>query len=336
MIRRLLVAMALSLLAAPAAASAGPLDLALRLPLGMPPHVRDLLTRAQGETRPPGPRSPSFPGFTVKAQDGFRIGVMGVGSSVAVYVTRGRALAATAYVVRGTATPWQLRASFGKYGEVSMRFRPSSAEPRRAPRADCRGRGRFVDRDGVFVGNFRFRGEDGYVSVRAHRVAARVRTVDSRCRLRSGDGRQERGVRPAQESPWGLDPSFLGASWRRAVASARFGAIGIVGERLFVAATEESEGALAKLRVAIATAGAKTFTIDDPLTVARVAPPKPFRGVGTYRAAPDGTKTWDGTLSVNFPGAARFPLAGPPFTAELGASVFGEEGSPPFSGLGGP
>ena len=46
-------------------------------------------------------------------------------------------------------------------------------------------------------------------------------------------------------------------------------------------------------------------------------PPAPFAGKGIYRAAPDGSTTWSGTLAVFFPGEPRLSLSGPPFKPTL-------------------
>ncbi|HWO84398.1 MAG TPA: hypothetical protein VNM38_11515, partial [Solirubrobacterales bacterium] len=51
--------------------------------------------------------------------------------------------------------------------------------------------------------------------------------------------------------------------------------------------------------------------IDEALTTAKLTPPSPFHGTARYRAYPDGATSWSGDLSVNFPGAPRFPLTGP-------------------------
>jgi len=81
----------------------------------------------------------------------------------------------------------------------------------------------------------------------------------------------------------------------------------------FFATHEESRGKLAIIRVAEARKPRRHIKVNEALTSARLTPPAPFHGSGRYRAAPDGSATWTGDLSVNFPGAPRFPLAGPSF-----------------------
>ena len=91
------------------------------------------------------------------------------------------------------------------------------------------------------------------------------------------------------------------------------GFLAIEGRRktTFLATNEETRGKLAITRVAILRSKAKAVRANEALTRARVSPPAPFHGTGLYRAAPDGTITWSGSLSVNFPGDPRFSLVGP-------------------------
>lgn len=326
-IKCFLVTTMLFLLVLPGVASANPLEFPLPLPPSAPPQ---LLALMRSQVSPATARTPFHPGLWLETDDGYRVGVIGSGDGVLLYVTRGGGRALTGYVARGTVTPRRLQASFGKYGEVAMRFRPSAGSARQGPNRHCAGAGRFASRTGVFVGSLRFRGEGGYVSVNAHRAKGLVSGVAPQCERGQSDRREERAIRPSQRRPWGLDPSFLSASWRRAITSASLGVIGFGEKSLFVATAEQSEGSVAKIRFAFGLGGKKAFTVDDALTTARVSPPAPFKGTGTYRAAADGTTTWSGTLSVGFPGAGRFALAGPPFTAAVGKSVFGD-GLPPFA-----
>ena len=69
---------------------------------------------------------PFHPVCVLGANDGYRVGVSGNGSAVVLEVVHGRSRAMTAYVARGTVTPRRLEASFGSFGKVAMRFRPSA------------------------------------------------------------------------------------------------------------------------------------------------------------------------------------------------------------------
>lgn len=87
----------------------------------------------------------------------------------------------------------------------------------------------------------------------------------------------------------------------------------------FYGGTEEAWGDLAVFHSAfLEKAPAKDVRVGNALIFARVSPPPPFSGTATFRAAPDGTRTWTGLLTVNFPGAEHYPLVGPQFKAAIG------------------
>jgi len=88
---------------------------------------------------------------------------------------------------------------------------------------------------------------------------------------------------------------------------------------LLLALAEESLGRMAILHYALEIVSGSVISHDDALTSATLAPPRPFHGKGIYRAAPDGTKTWSGSLSAAFPGRPRLALTGPEFAATLEA-----------------
>jgi hypothetical protein len=305
------------LLVSPAAsAAATPARFPFPVPTGLPPQLRAIVN---DRVSPAGPQSPFHPGFSLTTQDGYEVAVMGIGESVVIVVGRiqGASFAATAYVARGVFTRERIAASFGKFGRVSMRFRPSRNGRWHKPHRRCKGAGRFEVRRGVYVGLLRFSGEHDYIRLRTKRAKGAVSGVAPECEIPSQSGR-ERIIRPSQESPWGSGPAFLGASWRSGISSAAFVAIGGGTRTLFLALNERSEGRLAILRFAMGMSNGTALKIDDALTFGRVSPPKPFSGTGAYHAAPDGTATWTGPLAVNFPGAGHFALTGPPFAAVVG------------------
>lgn len=314
--RGLLLAAALGLLALPASAAAETPGVPLPLPPGVPPQLQAELHAETGTSEPSGP---FLPRFELHVKGGYDVSVLGIGSAAVVEVTRGHARAATAYVARGTVTPGRIEASFADLGAVSMRFRPSGRTSLSKPLRFCGGASHYRSRLGVFAGDFRFKGEHGYISVHAHRAKGAIREPlplhcgghvlrpDAAEAHSSGDGFQS------------IEPEFLAADWRHGVHAESFSAIGFGDSLLYLAFVEQSEGALAKLQFAFASGPTKALSIDDALTRAQVSPPAPFKGTGQYRAAPDGTTTWTGGLSVNFPGAGHFPLTGSLFKTELGA-----------------
>jgi hypothetical protein len=242
-------------------------------------------------------------------------------------VKSGTHVAATTYVAHGTATESRLEASFGPLGELSMRFHPAANRTWEKPDRNCHGLGQFMVRKGTWVGTLRFRGEGGYLNLDVHRVKGSVETIAPQCRKagRGGEGeaqsdrrtRAEPLIRPSQEPSLGREVPVLQARWRHGVRAAEFvGGAGREGSN-FYAATEESRGQIAIFRTARAEGKAAAVSADHALTRADLSPPAPFHGSGRYRAAADGSTTWDGGLYVSFPGAAHYGLTGEPFEPSL-------------------
>ncbi len=310
-------------LALPAAAAAQPQPLSGPLSsaaprLSAPAQLRELVRQRTAQA---GGQPSLHPAFLVKSSDGYLVEVVGSGDQVVIYVVRGRhARAATAYVARGTGTGNRIAAGFGKFGKVSMRFKESRRRSWAKPNRVCEGSGRFENRLGTFVGEFTFRGEGGYLSVQTRRAKGQVSEVAPRCR--AGAGRRAKlATHPTQESFWGPERPYLLSDWRHGVSSARFAAVRDK-KTIFLASTEQAHGKFAIFRLALRTATSpQALKVSNALTSARVSPPAPFSGVGSYRAAPDGTVSWTGPLTVNFPGAPHYPLTGPPFEASVGTTA---------------
>lgn len=279
----------------------------------LPP--RHLLTQV-GAPVPPERRFVS--GFEVETSGKYEVGVISFGSAVMLVVSQETdedGLTETVYLARGVATPNRLQATFGNFGKVSMRFRERRHRHQSGKRRHCRRGERRIGRRGVFVGNLRFKGEDGYFSVRVHRAKG-ISFKKEAC---------PRHRRPQQARAQGLadlpPPAIVIASSRRGVDSTAILALRIFDRTLYLAKDEESRGKLAIIRLALGGEDDQHFKVNDALTHAKISPPAPFHGTGRYSAAPDGTTTWLGDLSVNFPGAPRLPLTGPEFEAFLDVAL---------------
>jgi hypothetical protein len=326
-----LVAVGLCVL--PSIAIAGVLD----IPAAAPPQFRAAL---RAKLQMPPPRQGFESRFDLKAQHGYTVSVVGEGDIVTVEVSRpqahgkeslleklvGSAQDVTAYVARGTVSPHRIAASFGKFGKVDVRFKPSGQVVESDRRRRCRGTDHFTSQLGVFVGGVRFSGEQHYVAVRSHRAKGRVRSplrLDCSSRshsFSSSSSSSSSRARPVHEQP-SFTPTFLTATWRHAVSSLELITLQLNKTTLFAAINEESLGSMARIRYALATTSSKkALALNDALTEATIAPPAPFHGKGTYRAASDGTTTWTGPLSVSFPGAPRLSLTGEQFKASLETS----------------
>ncbi|HEU4706270.1 MAG TPA: hypothetical protein VFS64_03680 [Solirubrobacterales bacterium] len=259
------------------------------------------------------------PAFEIERSDGFKVRVAAFGGTIGVIVGRtgpagGRAV--TAYLARGTATSRRLKASFGAYGDLDMRFHPSAEAPRRG--RSCHRRKRFGERPGTWTGSFRFVGEGGYISIDAQRAAGEIRRPRPACsHLPAGGHRRRRATASGDPfSSFSLRESF-GAGWHHGLESAQVIGLERDEQTLYFALAQQALGRIGVLRLAVASGMGDTFTVNDALTHAEASPPPPFHGTGIYTAAPDGTRSWLGDLTVNFPGAPRFPLAGEQFEAEV-------------------
>jgi hypothetical protein len=284
------------------------------LPAGMPPR----LDRAAGEIAA-GPEGRAttdpIPSFALGAGGGYRVRVGRVGDSVAVVVARRDHKSETAYIARGLVSSRRLKASFGRLGEIDMRFHPNRGGSGRAGGSCSDG---YAIRRGTFAGRFRFAGEGSYVKLRVRRTAGKVSSPAKRCapRRRRHRAAAHRGAAASTifypASPF---PRELRADWRDGVDAAEFVAVGAKKRTFFLAHAEEVHGGVATLRIVFATAPTKGLRINTPLTSASVSPPPPFHGGARFHAGPDGKVTWDGPLSVNFLGLPRYPLAGERYRA---------------------
>lgn len=277
-------------------------------PALLPQIVPPRLLSEVGKPVPPRPLFNS--GFTASASGGYKVKVFTFGSAVILEVVRRdrRHFSAAVYLARGVAAPQRLQATFGDFGKVSMRFRPA----KNGSQSLCRFGERLSRRHGTYVGELDFKGEGGYVAIDLHRAKGSIVTPAGRCphsRHHLTRAEAERAIEALLEPISGLE-----ASARDGVATTRFLGIRRKTGTAFLASHEETHGKLAIVRVAIVRGG-KGFHVNEAVTAAGVSPPPPFHGTGRYHAEPDGTTTWSGALSVDFPGAPRFPLTGPEFEA---------------------
>jgi hypothetical protein len=258
-------------------------------------------------------------GFRLETDSGYDVQITTFGTAIFLIVSKGKfgeRFVGTAYLARGVAEPEHLRATFGEFGEVSMRFRESHDKSWLGKRRNCRGAQRFVKRRGVFVGNLRFEDERGDLSLQVHRAKGSVVTVAQKCL----QPRRRGGFLSAKESSRQIRSVFLALD-REGVDFTGFLALERGSKTTFMATHEETRGKLAITQIAVVRSNqSPAVRVDEALTRAGVSPPAPFHGTGRYRAAPDGTTTWTGNLSVNFPGTPRYPLTGPQFDTLLEAA----------------
>lgn len=310
------------LLAAPALATPALGASPIPVPRGIPAQLRPLIA-ARMHASPT--RKPIWVSrFDLETENGYDVAVVGVQGVVAVEVAKARSgnagaaahrAAITSYVARGTVTPHRLAASFGPFGEISVRFRPSRRIVRSRRAQGCKGPDRYTIRPGVFVGRIRFTGEDRYIQVRAKRAKGRIRRPPH-LRCATPPRRTATSSRTVKGFQF-VSPGVLEAGWRQPLAATELVALRFGGRVLCFASTEESLGSMARIRYAFAVAPARTFAQNEALTAASLKLPWPFAGAGAYAASPDGVRTWTGDLRASFPGAPGLPLTGPEFRVRL-------------------
>jgi hypothetical protein len=257
------------------------------------------------------------------AAGGYQVAVTGFGQTVGLSVARPRPSrhsgASTTYIARGKLGAETIEAGFGAFGQLSMRFRPSGKVVYGKRRQGCTGPDRTTTRFGQFVGSLRFRGEDGYVSVRTHRVKGRTRTPDS-LQCVGGEASLAGAARGGEAAEQGKRTT-LRAGFRLGLRDLSLEASSAhAGHARYVAISEQSQGQIAIYRSAYVQASPLTFATDSALSFASLSPPPPFSGTGTLRRGANGTRSWAGSLAVSFLGAADVPLVGPEFRTALSRS----------------
>jgi len=293
----------------------------IAVPAGVPAHLRPLI--AARIHAAPAHRPVWVSRFDVKTH-GYDVKVVGIRGVVAIEVEKTRVRetarkarrgALTAYVAHGTATTSRMKASFGEFGAISVRFRPSGRVVKSRAGRGCRGPDRYTTRPGVFVGRIRFTGEDHYIQVRAKRAKGEIRRpVRLRCAAPPRAGaKSSRAVKDLPLASMGV----LEAGHREPLAATELIALRFGARVLCFANTEESLGSLARVRYAFVVAPARRFTENEALTAAKLRPPWPFAGTGKYAASPEGVRSWAGSLRASFPGAPGLPLTGPEFRVRL-------------------
>lgn len=243
-----------------------------------------------------------------KSTNGYRIVVDARASTLALGVIRyersRRAGASTFYIARAKTHGGRIIARIGDLGSVSMAFHPSGSQ--RVERADCDSSA-TRSRPGTFVGSLHFLGEGGYVKLSAHRLRGTELRRGPECKLSVASRIEGRAkiVRLVAGFRNGLDATYF---YAHTLAS---------GGSLYEVEAETGGKDYAVERFAYAYAPGSTFLTDNSLSSTDLTPPFPFSGTGSLRRAADGAPLWTGSLAVSFPGAADFPLTGPPFKVQL-------------------
>ncbi len=212
------------------------------------------------------------------------------------------------YRGNGSFVDGRIQFSLGKLGKINARFKPDGSVDRIRPPKSCKGREQPV-RSGAFVGSIKFRGENGYTRLNAHRVHGTMAPP------RSWKCPDTPDRHPGNAANL---PAALGAfTPHRHVVFIAIGGSELLPLRFFIAGTSERQGALRISRSALVEGKPASFEVSGDLSSATVSPPKPFAGTASFQRNADGSTEWSGTLSVDLPGIESTALTGPTFTADL-------------------
>ena len=256
------------------------------------------------------------------AGHGYRVLVQAARATAALTTTRAKHHAKTgsesSYIARRGPGDGAIRATFGDLGSIAMRFRPGGAVTYSKPQEGCVGADRYTIHHGVFVGSLRFRGEDGYVSAKAHRVAGvSIAPLSLDCGGSRASGRaSERRCGSAADLPFrsGLPLRAPRRVLRREPRKA------LIRPGLSPLSNRPSAGSRSTAWRSPEAGPAAS----PPMTrssFATIAPTAPFAGTGSMTRDPTGARLWGGSLTVSFPGAPDVPLTGPLFKTRLSRSL---------------
>jgi hypothetical protein len=252
-----------------------------------------------------------------------------------VVLTAEKGGAFASYTVRGTVTRRRIKADFGRFGHVSVRFhgkrKPFALLPgsqRKVPGRHRVCRGRSPEREvGRFRGTIDFAGQRAFTKLAIGRLQGEVRrSYRQVCR----GGFRVRELSRATRAGFGI--TLLTARQRHGKTVTRFDAIGIEPPRfagiksselpaIVSASRKETVGRVRVSRSFFlsAQAGAVTFSRRGVKpAIARVDLPRPFGGHALYRGAKGSSPaSWTGPLDVRLPGSGPLPLTGPGFKVFL-------------------
>lgn len=275
-------------------------------------------------TADPEPQSP-FAKFGLAANQGLHAHVEAANGEVTLEITRkGRAVS---YEVPGEITDIGLKAQFGTLGLIDVAFKPTKTLRTDEPPKECEGEP-STHREGLFIGTIEFTGEREYVRIDAAQAKGRMsvyRESEWQCHRRIRPMRLQGAPRlsapsTSTQSEAEREPATLSAFSRRCLCSFialterdRRGR----GPTVFFGAKLEHREGMEIVRATRASAGASAFVFDHSAGTARVHPPQPFGGDGTFKRRPHGRDLWRSTIRVPFLGVDPLSARGRDFRASL-------------------
>jgi hypothetical protein len=246
-------------------------------------------------------------GYTIKAL----IGATGNGDAGLMILSVGKKGEEATYLVHGTVTKEAVDFDLGELGEVKAAVQPTGTKETLI--AKCASGEKQTIEGSEYVGAIAFHGEEGFTEVEATHAPLVLSAFDELLCSGGGEGR---------ESGEGLPG--VGLSIKRKGGPSLSLSQNHPGARVFYSADmSEKEGAVTVDRTVVGSLVAGSLSTSSSLKTARFNGTAPFSGAATYkgRSLPHktlpGEGSWRGSLTVDFPGNAAVPLAGPGFKASI-------------------
>lgn len=263
---------------------------------------------AEGE-----PDTGAFGAFRLKGTNGYSILVIALSKpqfrngEVLVLVVGKKA--SVIYLTRARVTPTTIDADLGPVGEISVQFEPSG--PPERVYANCKRGGSLLYEPGAWVGEIEIAGEEGFTRAQRTRVKAVPSPfLDAGCGtvgIGETSGHGVVGAKLIARSATKKRAIYLQANKNHRNARVHI-----------EASLEERRNGLIVSREVVGYFPAASFDFDPSLQSAALAPAAPFAGSASFHRDAKPANQWTGSLSVDFPGRANFPLAGRRFTTVLG------------------
>jgi hypothetical protein len=253
---------------------------------------------------------PSPQGLIVRGPHGYTFvvnvspGTDGTGSSARVEV-HGPTSAVT-YAVKANLAGEGIRANFGRFGRIDLRWKPDGKV--REVHGHCGRRPtKFFFAAGAYVGTVRLRAGGGASSALAHRIPWNRDWYQPYygCLVDVSEGLPGPGVvLEAGRASEIWDPIHL------------FVFQSLPGKRVVYNVRDfEKVGRIGVTHAAYVTGGPKTLTVGDGFRIGEITPPAPFSGSGRFERIKGAKGTWLGDLTVEFLDGFVLPLAGRSFEA---------------------
>jgi hypothetical protein len=253
-----------------------------------------------------------FHAFALQGSNGYRIDVWAVefepadDGEVVILVTRkGRS---AGYVVPATVTETRIDADLGEVGRIALELVPTGGK---ASTPICEPDDRFIYDKGHYVGEFEFRGEEGFTRVQETRIAYLPgRIIDFLCGADASEevfGHGLPGARLTAHARLGKERVSLQINQNWPGGSVRVRA----------SVLERRDGILIEREVGGTDPGRAFEFGGHGLSFAAARPDAPFSGTGTFGRGAKPSNRWTGNLEVDFPGRRNVPLTGDRFRAKL-------------------